>query len=385
MKIKHFFRLASLLSLSVLLFERCQPAQELTPGSTPDHSSARVANTAYTKTIGAYEITFKGATYNEEQSTWTYSVKRTGPAKGNGLSHLIFSLGECASFSNVVASTVNGVSWMDKTLNSEGSGTGCAPTGVFLKLNSLPAQLSDGNAYDVSFTLNVAVDPAVGTSWVKFGNNCQSGTMITPGCYHISGHVSKNECVSGTPTESNYANVTVQLANGGTKTVTTGANGSYSFDDVKPGSYTITLTGLPESYVVNPENYVVTTGPTSSEGNDFVVETFTTCGATCIKTVAQFPASWGPITIGNYTYTQEEAEAIINSSDPATNLTRTAFTDLVRIQLSGLSISGYTAVINWFNARPKVTAANIPANKDVTVNPQMAALKNYVKQNSCTE
>ncbi|WP_169921747.1 SdrD B-like domain-containing protein [Spirosoma rigui] len=207
-------------------------------------------------TIGPYTITFISVTYAGGKSTWSYQVQRTGPAQGNGLSHLIFSLG-CATSSQVTGGTVDGKPYSNLAF-SEGNGTGCMTTGSILKFDNLPSGLSDGGIHLFTFTLSTTPDVAEAANvWVKAGRSCYQSTLSGPGCesvttYRLGGRMEIRYCM-GTINEGQYAGQTgaygihvagipVQLVRADkvvVSTVMTDKDGYYAFTNVAPGTYTV--------------------------------------------------------------------------------------------------------------------------------------------------
>jgi hypothetical protein len=253
-------KFAALLLITGVIFNSCQTTTDMENGSISDiRETGSVA--ASSTVANAYTVSFGGVSYEGTNSTWTYTVTKTGSDKGTGLSHLIFALGSCASYSNVTGASIDGVAYTALS-STEGGGTGCTvPSGAsILKFDNLPSNLSSGS-HTFSFTLDVAVDANANNSiWVKGGKNqgCPSGTTIAgPGCYHISGNVTHQVCNEGVLSVEPLAGATVT---NGAASVTTDASGNYSFTGVSGGSYSVS---------VNGQSADVSCAPSSSENNDF--------------------------------------------------------------------------------------------------------------------
>jgi hypothetical protein len=253
-------KLASLLLFLGVFLYSCETNPEMEKPSVSDISETGTA-VASSTVANAYTVTFAGVSYNGSSSTWSYTVTRTGSDKGTGLSHMIFGLGSCAAYSNVTSASIDGVAYSSLS-STEGKGTGCTvPAGTnILKFDNLPANLSSGS-HTFSFTLNLAVD--VNSSnpvWVKGGKNqgCPSGSTVAgPGCYHVSGNISRTDCVNGETVTGPYSGMSVSIGNA---TVTTDASGNYSFSNLSGGNYTITAGNQSAS---------ASTAPASSDGNNF--------------------------------------------------------------------------------------------------------------------
>ncbi|MDB5240340.1 MAG: hypothetical protein JWP57_965 [Spirosoma sp.] len=262
------YRLLSLLLLSVLwvFVDSCQPQPE--PSAQSARTDAGARNGSPTG-AGPYTLTFVGVTYANGQSTFTYQVQRTGPAQGNGLSHLIFGTG-CAT--RAAGGTIDGRA--ANLVYSEGNGTGCQVSGNFVKFDNVANGVSDGNVHTFTLTLAglVAVSATDGV-WVKAGNACYQSTIAGPGCgapetYDLGGQMEIRYCTVINDQKSAYtssdnvlhpagslngqrgsygihiAGITVNLfrsdnMNTPFKTTTTNGEGFYTFTNLPAGTYKV--------------------------------------------------------------------------------------------------------------------------------------------------
>jgi hypothetical protein len=243
-----------IVSLGIFL-DSCQPQPEPAAVATNSTAGAKVG-TKSVSAVGPYTLTFIGVDYANGMSTWRYQVQRTGDPQGNGLSHLIFSLG-CATQSQVAGGTVDGKSYQNLAF-SEGKGTGCAVSGTILKFDNLPSGLSDGNVHVFTFTLKTAPGVADETNvWVKAGRSCYQSTIPGPGCgpamtYRLGGRMEIRYCM-GIINEGadagktgaygiHVAGIPVKLVradNVVVSTVMTDGEGYYAFTNIAPGTYTV--------------------------------------------------------------------------------------------------------------------------------------------------
>jgi hypothetical protein len=322
--------LLMLLALVGLVLVRCNKNNDVKPEDVPPNGAARVGTVAGDGTsvvIGPYTVTFIGVEYTEnpDQSKWTYTIERTGEAQGNGLSHWIIGLGNCVSFNNVVSASIDNEPYTNLA-STEGNGTGCVvPDGAaILKFDGLPDNLSTG-VHTFSFTLNVAVDVmASAATWVKPGSNCYIGKIAGPGCYSVTGKVTKEDCLNGVLTPSDYSGLAVALSGTSTANTITSSDGTYKLENLASGNYTITIAPAAGTYasVVPSMAQSANIGTDSRSGIDFKVLTYTgTCspeeGAGCSLSMGYWFAKpnlvWpGTVTIGGKTYTQAEGKAIWN-------------------------------------------------------------------------
>ncbi|KUG06114.1 hypothetical protein ASU33_01740 [Solirubrum puertoriconensis] len=172
------------LLLGMILSAACSKDESVRPAAEAVIASV---NTVQNVTIGAYDVAFQGVSYGNNTTTYTYSIRRTGPAKANGLSHWIVALPngctQAVTFKSVVAATLDGKAY-NSLAGSEGRGAGCtnAVGANILKFDNLPSSVSDGAAHTFTFTLNGTYQVGNASSWVKFGNNCQQGQVQGPSC-----------------------------------------------------------------------------------------------------------------------------------------------------------------------------------------------------------
>lgn len=147
---------------------------------TAKAASGTKASVASTSNFSDYNIAVSVST---DGSVWTYTITK---AKTNAktLSHFIISLDNCgensATFSDVISTTVNGVSTDIST--TEGSGTGCNPqetTTNFIKFPSFSA--ADSWIIVIHFDRGYELF-ATGTAWIKAGSSCNQGIIPAPGC-----------------------------------------------------------------------------------------------------------------------------------------------------------------------------------------------------------
>lgn len=226
-----------------------QPEPSAQPARTDAGAKKGPANTI--SAVGPYTLTFMGVTYANGQSTFTYQVKRTGSAQGNGLSHLVFGLGDCVKSSQVTGGTIDG---KPATLAfSEGKGTGCVVTGNFVKFDNIGNGVSDGNVHTFTLTLSGTVGVSTNGLWVKAGNACYQSTVSGPGCsYELGGRMEIRYC--GTILKQHTA-------------YTDGHTGIYhpaGSLNGKPGGYGIHVAGIPVLLQVN--NTTVATTFTDKDG-----------------------------------------------------------------------------------------------------------------------
>lgn len=248
--------------LLVFLFENCQqPTENLRPNVKSDANAKKPVKTALT--IGPYTVTFVSVVYpvGTTNSVFTYTIQRTGPAQGNGLSHAIFTLGDCVTQSNVISGSIDGQPYNNLAF-SEGKGTGCNPTGTILKFDNLPGGLSNGQPHTFSFTLNKVVDVTNGNVYTKAGRNCYSGTITSPGCppseqtYELKGRMEIRYCTeypTGSGIPGSYGihidGIPVLLKQNGQtiKTTYTDCDGYFTFTGIQPGSdYFVVVESTPE-------------------------------------------------------------------------------------------------------------------------------------------
>lgn len=116
-------------------------------------------------------------------SLWTYTITKS-KVNAKTLSHFIISLDNCgensATFSDVISTTINGVSTDISTI--EGSGTGCNPqetTTNFIKFPSFSA--ADSWTIVIQFDRGYETF-ATSAAWIKAGSTCNQGTVPAPGC-----------------------------------------------------------------------------------------------------------------------------------------------------------------------------------------------------------
>ncbi|GAA4446448.1 hypothetical protein GCM10023189_01590 [Nibrella saemangeumensis] len=246
---------AILKSLSVVLltlvFENCQqPIDNLRPDAEAAKTEASAKKPVKTaQVVGPYTVTFISMVQpvGTTNSVFTYTVQRTGPAQGNGLSHIIFSLGECLNSSNVIAATIDGNSFSNLAF-SEGKGTGCNPTGSILKFDNLADNISNGQVHTFTFTVNKIVGVADGSIFTKAGRNCYSGTLSTPACvttYELGGRMEIRYCTqypTGSGIPGSYGihieGIPVLLKQNGQTIMTTqtDCNGYFKFTGIPAGS-----------------------------------------------------------------------------------------------------------------------------------------------------
>jgi hypothetical protein len=406
--------LLMLLALVGLVLVRCNKNNDVKPEDVPQNGAARVGTVAGDGTgvvIGPYTVTFVGVEYSEnpDQSKWTYTIERTGEAEGNGLSHWTIGLGNCVGFGNVIAASIDGESWMTKIQNAEGNGTGCAvPAGAtILKFDNLPNNLSTG-VHTFSFTLNVAVDmTATAATWVKPGNNCFNGTIPGPGCYSVTGKVTKEDCLNGVLTPSDYSGLAVALSGTSTANTITGSDGTYKFENLASGNYTITIAPAAGTYAsVEPGlSQSANINTSSLSGIDFKVLTYTgTCspetGAGCSLSMGYWFAKpnlvWpGTVTIGGKIYTQAEGKAIWNTSNAGgMRDAKMAFLQVAAIKLSGSSVALNATVWAdvaiaeaYLSTIPKLTPSTIPKNSSASKAAGEAGgrIGKWIDDNHCTE
>ncbi|UYZ58542.1 hypothetical protein [Hymenobacter latericus] len=184
------------LLLGLILSAACSKDESVRPTAEALSASASGVQNV---TIGAYDVAFQGVSYGNNTTTYTYSIRRTGPAKANGLSHWIVSLPngctQAVTFRSVVGATLDGKAYTNLA-GSEGRGAGCtnAVGANILKFDNLPSGVSDGAAHTFTFTLNGTYYVGTAPSWVKFGNNCQEGQVQGPSCQNPgSGTVPSND------------------------------------------------------------------------------------------------------------------------------------------------------------------------------------------------
>ncbi|WP_420147778.1 carboxypeptidase-like regulatory domain-containing protein [Spirosoma sp.] len=400
------------LLLVLMYVQGCRTTSDIQPTSTSSQQnrSARVSAPPVSQVIGPYTVTF--TSISEDGLTWSYTIQRTGPAQGNGLSHWIINLGACVSYSNVISATIDGQPYTNLA-NSEGSGTNCNPTGQFLKFDDLPAVISDGALHTFTFTLDVAVDPATVATYVKAGNSCTAGTITGPGCYHICGNIVKEAfvttitnsttaCISnptamttGSSTSTSSSTmagtdivVTVSGPNGET-TVTTDGDGNYCMTNLMPGNYTVSIPTVSpvgsETITVKPGQSQMFSLPPSTDIASFTVTTATTetinqppvliecavpqgCSFSQGYWFAKPGLAWpGNVTVGGKSYSQAEGAAIWNTSNsggiPAS---KKVFLQVAAIKLSGGSVLPTASVWAdvataeaWLNTLPKLTPTNL--------------------------
>jgi hypothetical protein len=417
MRVLSYIKVVIVFVLALLCVEACRSVvNDVSPTvkkSTQSNRSARV------DVIGPYTVTYNGVT--NDGATWTYTIQRTGIAQANGLSHWIVNLGTCVLYSNVLSATVDGQPYTDLA-NSEGGGTGCSPTGQFLKFDNLPDRISDGQPHTFSFTLNVVVDEATVATYVKAGSACYSGETTGPGCYHICGNV-LNEAVITTTTNSTTAcrtdptsftvgfttstssstaagaGIVVTLMSGATSltTVTTDAAGNYCLNNLPAGTYTVAIPTISptgsETITVNPGQSQSFTLPPSTNAGSFTITTAsstTVNGATVLVDCvvpqgcsfsqgywfAKPGLIWpGSVTVGGKTYSQDEGRAIWNTSNAGgIAAAKKVFLQVATIKLSGSNVLPTATVLAdvakaeaWLANLPKLTPTNlktISANAD---------------------
>jgi hypothetical protein len=138
--------------------------------------------------VGPYSVVFEGSRIMGNNTTYTYTITRTGKAQANGLSHFIIGLAaNCGdkelSYADVIEATLDGFSY-NSLAGTEGKGTGCANAvdAPILKFDNLPNVASDGKPHTYSFTLAGKWGEATQSTWVKFGKNCTDATITGPGC-----------------------------------------------------------------------------------------------------------------------------------------------------------------------------------------------------------
>jgi hypothetical protein len=114
-------------------------------------------------------------------ATWTYTITKAASG-ARDLGNFIVNFGNCGKESptirNIVAATVNGVSWLDHIEASEGE-TGCdVDSGNIVKFDDLPA----ADTYAIQFTLDDVYPLAETTGWLKSGAVCLRKAVMGPGC-----------------------------------------------------------------------------------------------------------------------------------------------------------------------------------------------------------
>ncbi|AYA38119.1 hypothetical protein D3Y59_14375 [Hymenobacter oligotrophus] len=170
--------------LGLMLSAACSKNESVSPATDNLDAATALVQSA---TIGAYDVAFQGVSYDRNTTTYTYSIRRTGPARANGLSHWIVALPtgctQAVTFANVVGATLDGRAYRNLA-SSEGRGTGCSSAvgANILKFDNLPSTVSDGAAHTFTFTLNGTYYVGNAASWVKYGNNCQEGQVQGPSC-----------------------------------------------------------------------------------------------------------------------------------------------------------------------------------------------------------
>lgn len=148
--------------------------------NTAKSSSTSKASLASTSSFSDYSISL---IVSPDGSLWTYTITKT-KTNAKTLSHFIISLDNCgensATFSDVISTTVNGISTDIST--SEGSGTGCNPqetTTNFIKFPSFSA----ANSWTIVIQFDRGYETfASGIAWIKAGSSCNQGTIPAPGC-----------------------------------------------------------------------------------------------------------------------------------------------------------------------------------------------------------
>jgi hypothetical protein len=114
-------------------------------------------------------------------TTWTYTIDKTSP-HSKDLGHFIINFANCGdqspTLASIVSATVNGVSWLNNIVATEGR-TGCdVASGNFVKFDNLPA----ADRYVIEFTLNDVYPLVDTTGWLKSGTVCIKKQLMGPGC-----------------------------------------------------------------------------------------------------------------------------------------------------------------------------------------------------------
>lgn len=347
MKIKHYFSLFFTLAVSVLMFQNCQPTQEL----QPTKKDARTARPSVTN--GGYTVALVGVSSG---NTWTYTITRDG---GANLDAWSLDLGPCIKKADVTV--VSLLRSDDPPVDVKGQTTINVvdpPAGNSkIEITGIPA-LGNNQTFTLTFTLNyavpvVSVPSSATTSTIDTEGNPQlEGTYAYdidgPGCPQILGTVYKATCVGSETTP--YANVTVTAAPGALTTVTSGT-GSYTFTGISgTTTYTLSVTGTPDNVqsIIPPSQTAVSGG----------VANFTAitgpCNNGCSMSQGYYFAKPNTpdfsVTFGAFTYTKAEGVAIWNTSNKGgINDTKKAFLQASAIQLNLGTINPSASVINDYN------------------------------------
>ncbi|XWW46490.1 carboxypeptidase regulatory-like domain-containing protein [Fibrella sp. USSR17] len=392
MKSNPFFRLFFALLGLVLIFQNCQPTQELQPTDKPSRS-ARSSVSA-----GGYTVALVSTT----GTNWHYSITNNQNENSGNLNTWNLSLGDCITEADVASidgfDRLNGKFVKGQTEIAIATVAGKS----WIQITGIPA-LPNGQSFDLSFTLayavpTVSVPLSATTSTIDTqGNSSVSGTfnfdIDGPGCPQITGTVYKATCSGAAVTP--YANVTVTAAPG-LLTAITGVDGSYTLAGISGlTTYTLSVTGTPDN--------VQSVSPATQTAVSTGVANFTAitgpCGNGCSMSQGFYFAKpnspWTTVTLGGYTYTYNEARAIWSSSNAkGINDTKKAFLQAATIALSAGTISPTASVwtdyntINTYltNLGKKITAGDLgPTGSSASKKAATAAgnIGKWIQANHC--
>lgn len=258
-------------------------------------------------TIGDYNVTYLGVTYNYQANTTTFSYKVTGDGQGKDLSHWVVAL--CTNH-QVVSSNYN------YEVNTD------PRTGVYgIKWN---VSVSINGSKTFTFTLSGIFSTMDVTAAIKAGTSNYYGTITGPACdaqlpaaigdkvfLDLNQNGIQDENESGVP------NVTVKLYTASNElvgTTQTSNTGVYHFTNLTPSGYYVKFE-LPTGYAFTLQNQ----GTDDSKDSDVDPVTGKTANTNLLS--GETDNSWDAgiylltAKIGNFVWNDEDNDGIQDSNE----------------------------------------------------------------------
>ncbi len=341
-----------------------------------------------------YEVNYIGSDHQgcTGGSTWTYTITRRNQGQGQG--EWLLDMG-CGFVPEDILSISIGGFVLPNSDYGFTSGVGCG-VGSFIKIPGMRGKTENiDQAYTITLKLAKDFDEACGKTYISAGGVCNGDEIVSPGCFHIGGTVTREVCSpSYTTITEPYANATVTITDGTTTwTVQADGSGIYNYPVLAPGTYTITIDGTSIQVIISG---------CSAESANILVPLATPCVVPgCSFSQGYYFASpvgtatWTSVTVGGISYSKAEGIVLFGSRKTGYANISNAFTQAATIKLSvtagKLSLSNFPslatnlAIIDAYLATlGKLSAyTNFPKNVPANVVAASSAISDFIALRHC--